>query len=151
MISLNFKEWLLKEDVEYLSDMTGDLFIPTTGDEYHYANSDPGDIWWLQWKWDQEKNQGREFIGIDYKKFQKINFISLKSNTMPNDKSWENKPDLRSNLEPVETDLYQIGLDGKKIADKPMVTPATPWMPLPKTFGDNISGNWQQAAKDEKF
>lgn len=149
MIPLNFKEWLLKEDVEYQGDLTGDLFIPTNADDYSYSNSDPGDLWWLQWKWDQERKHGRKFIGIDLDAFEKIKYLSLKSNTLPNNLSWKHREDNRTNLDALEiSNLNQLGFDGEILKQRPMVT-----MPLPldKIFKDKNSGSWQQMAKDEPF
>ncbi len=149
MIQLNFKDWLLKEDVEYQSELTGDLFIPTSADDAPSSFSDPSDLWWLQWKWDQESKHGREFFGIDLDSFQKIKYLSLKSNTLPNNQSWKHQEDNRPNFDVLKVnDFDSLGFDGKILKHKPMVT-----MPLPleKIFKDKNSGSWQQMAKDEPF
>jgi hypothetical protein len=151
---MRFRDWILNEDFNATSsDLTGDLFYPTNAGDYPYVTNKPVEHWWLQWKWDQEKRQGRKFYNIDQEEFDKRGYVSLQSKTMP-DKKWTHKPDSRSNVETIKTpDLIQIGVgkdsnDIKKLVSVPTISVT---YPLDKIFKDTPSGKWQKLACDKKW
>lgn len=151
---MGFKEWLIKEDFGATdSDLTGDAMYPTNAGDYAYAANNPVEHSWLQWKWDQEKKQGRKFHNIDQKEFEKRGYATLHSITMP-DKEWKHSSDKRPNMKLEKiSDLDLIGI-GKKSSDKPTLgaKAMVQWYyPLDKMFGDKGSGNWPEAAVDKEW
>lgn len=157
---MRFKEWfkdqLLNEDFgSFDSDNDSELFIPTTAGDYAYANNNPGDLWWLQWRWGTAKQQGRKFHNIDQPKFDKVMFTSLASNSMPDTKPgfWKHSSKERPNITVKSGDLAQNGIN--KTSDKTNVLKSKPmvqwWSPLDQMFGDKPSGKWPEAAKDKPW
>lgn len=151
---MRFKHWLLTEDFHASdSDLTGDAMLPTNAGDYAYANNSPVEHNWLQWKWDQEKKQGRSFHNIDVDEFIKRGYVSVQSMSMP-DKRWRHRNDSSPNLAVMPSeDLTQIGV-GKDSKQIQFIQPKTmiQWvLPLDQMFKDKPSGKWQSAAEDTRW
>lgn len=151
---MRFKDWLINEDFAATdSNQTGDIMYPTNAGDYAYAANDPAEHSWLQWKWDQEKKQGRKFHNINQKEFEKRSYSSVKSLTLP-DKEWKHAKDNKPNLKTVTMSDLDILAIGKNSKDKPTLSPKVmiQWvLPLDKIFGDKNSGKWQDAAKNKEW
>lgn len=151
---MSFKAWLIKEDFAATdSDLTGDAMYPTSAGDYAYAANSPTEHSWLQWKWDQERKQGRKFYNINQKEFEKRGYLTMKSITMP-EKEWKHQKDSRPNLKPVKiSDLNQLSI-GKNSKNKPVLTSKKmlQWvLPLDQMFGDKTSGKWPDAAENSEW
>lgn len=153
----SFKQWLIKEDIAHDLDATGDLFYPTTGGEYLYASSEPMEHWWLQYRWDQEKSQGRKFHNIDQKEFDQRKYVTIQSTEMPDagDGFWEHKPKNKPSVKIVKfADFVSKGVakDSKTpkiLKGKPLVKIQYNWKNI---FGDDGKpGKWPEAAVDKEW
>ena len=152
---MRFKDWLVLEDFDANdSDQIGDLFYPTNAGDYAYAANDPGEHWWLQWKWAQEQQQGRPFHNIDTKEFEKRGYVAVQSTSLP-DGPWKNKKDQGSSVEIKKLDdlgplkIGKNSKDRKYIKTKGVMVQWT--LPLEKMFGDEPSGKWPEAASDKPW
>jgi hypothetical protein len=88
-MELKFKEWLLNEDG--FDDSGSDWFYgsylrPSDAFDWSYAWPYPGDFYFLQSRWRNEREEGRKFHGLDLDKVLATKFVSIQSNTMPDDK-----------------------------------------------------------------
>jgi hypothetical protein len=147
---MRFKAWLITEDAEQLMHLDGDFFHPTNAGEFGALSSDPHAIWWLQFKWDQEKAQGRPFHGIDTEKFSKLGYVTVQSKTMP-DGPWKHRCDRGVNTETVQRTKHQIGclkMGGGLLKIRGSVAHI---LPLKDIFGDDSSGKLPEAAVDKPF
>lgn len=151
---MRFKEWLLTEDFEATSsDLTGDIFYPTNAGDYAYASNLPAEHWSLQWKWKQEKEQGRKFHNIDQEEFEKRGYVAPHSLTMPTER-WRHKPDQKPNLKSVKTKhlvSYGISKNSQKANLLPQIAMVQCVSPLNKIFGDDSSGSWPKAALNQRW
>ncbi len=144
---MRFKQFLIENFFSADPDQVGDMFIPTTGAEFS-ANTSAPDVAWLQWKWRQEKLQGRKFHNIDLDEFLKIKFVSMKGNCLPDGK-WIHKPDSgKPASEPVVSDMVALGYskNSKELNILPCKPMITAMCPLNQKFGDSPSNKWSSAA-----
>ncbi len=151
---MRFKNWLITEDFHASdSNQIGDALYPTNAGDYAYAANDPSEHSWLQWKWDQEKKEGRKFFNIDQEEFDKRGYVALKSLTMPDDR-WKHRSEQRPNISVVQVkDLSQVGIgkdskDHNQLSHKKMIQ----WiLPLDQIFKDKPSGKWPEASSDKRW
>jgi hypothetical protein len=154
---MTFKEWLLLEDMSAGDDdLTGDLFYPTQAGDYVYATNDPHEHRWLQWKWDQERKQGRKFHNIDQQEFEKRGYSNVHSPLMPEAGSghWKHRANERKTLE-VEKhdDLMQYGCWKNSKTPNPLHGNVMIQVtnPLDRIFKDKTSGKWPEAASSKRW
>ena len=154
---MTFKEWLLLEDIASgEDDPNGDFLYPTDAGDYAYVTNSPQEHQWLQWKWRQEKKQGRKFHNINQPEFDKRTYVSMKSNTMPEAGSgfWKHKPDGAENVEAKKTDDLQAfgywkNSKTPRILTNPAIIQVT--QPLEKIFGDAPSGKFEKLIEGSGF
>lgn len=151
---MKFKQWLLKEDFGNIDNsQNAELFIPTNAGDYAYAASDPGDHFWLQWKWSQEFDNGRKFHNIDTKEFQKRHYVNIESLTMPKDR-WIHKSDKSENIKVSKLDRFiplGISRDSNNHLEIPQKSMIQGYLDLDKMFKDSGSGKWQSEASDKRW
>lgn len=126
MEQLRFKDWLIEEEYAGLVAIPNaghgwDVIYPTTAGEYPRAVSASTTFWWLRWEWRRGQEIGRKLYNIDFKELDSLPYLSVQSNTMPDDTWWSHTEDMgKSNITiHKDSDLNVIGYSGGP--DKPMV------------------------------
>lgn len=100
-MQISFKKWLLNEagfDDSGSDWFFGNYLLPSDAFDWPYAYSSPSDFLFLKSRWEGDRKQGRKFINIDLDSTLKTKFVTLKSNTMPNEENWIHKKDDRPNI-----------------------------------------------------
>jgi len=152
----SFKEWLLKEDIANDLAADGDLMHPTNAGDAMYAFSEPVEFSWLQWKWGQERKQGRKFINIDIDEFDKKGFIAIQSNDMPDTSPgfWQHKESDTPSTTPhkhFDVIIRGVAKNSKETVTIPNKGLVKVVLPLDKMFNDKPSGKWPEAAVDKSW
>lgn len=118
-MNISFKEWLVNNEKQLVeagfNDSGSDWFFgsylyPSDAFDFQYAYPYPQDYLFLKSRWKGDRELGRKFINMDIEPILNQKFVTLKSNTMPDEQSWVHKPDNRSNVT-VDKDAW-IGLMG---------------------------------------
>lgn len=98
---MNFKEWLVINEDGGDDDSDwfyGSYLRPSDAFDWPDAWPYPADFMFLQSRWKKERALGRKFYNIDLDDVLKTKYISIYSNTMPNEGWWVNKEDSGPNL-----------------------------------------------------
>lgn len=126
-MKMSFKEWLFHTERQQLMEagfddsgsnwFFGSYLLPSDAFDFQYAYPYPQDYLFLQARWKGDREFGRKFINMDIDPIINQKFVTLKSNTMPNEESWVHRPDDRPNVT-VDRDAWlgMIGI-GKKSSD----------------------------------
>jgi|APSaa5957512535_1039671.scaffolds.fasta_scaffold28798_4 hypothetical protein len=134
---MKFKEWLINEDGFGGGSGGGsswDLLYPTIAGDYASAVSEPLEHYFLQWKWDRgtDPDIGRVLHNIKNDDFQRVDYSSVESTTMPDagEGFWKHKED-----------------DGSKSSTKPYRLPELKWLCMGETSKDTKYVDMENAGK----
>jgi len=127
-MKLSFKEWLNHTEQKLheagFNDAGSDWFygsylLPSDAFDWQYAYPYPQDYLFLQSRWNGDRKLGRKFINMDIDPIINQKFVSLKSNNMPGEHSWENQPDRpdRPDVSVIHDDWMGLIGVGKKSDD----------------------------------
>lgn len=150
---MKFKTWLLTEDIASDSEAFGDVLYPSTAADYPYAVSDPTEFWWLQWRWEMDKDKiGRPFHNIDEKEFRSRKYVAIQSTELPDsEKEWTHKPS-KDSTQSVHTHnsliMKKIGKNSKEQKKLPDNIYLSIDGRLEQHFGDKDQNKWPEAAPD---
>lgn len=152
---MTFKEWLISEAGG--PDGGSNFFYglqlyPSDAFDYVYSTNNPPEHYFLQKRWELEREEGRKFHNINEPEFQKIGYVSVKSNMPDADGGfWQHQADQAGgSTKPVyhrHLENLAFGKNSKDIKKLNHVNPPLK-LDLDGLFGDRGTNSVPTLSKD---